>query len=313
LWARPGSQSPPAQPAPSTRVAPGYADEPPAYTSQQTFPPPAQDYPPTSPHGLPPQDTAAPVKTKRRLLGFIKDPVSIILVLVIVAALAIAGLIGGELYARHRAESVVAGAAECVTQDQIKKVSFGPTPFLLQHVTGHYRDISIQTAGNQLRSAKKMAADIRINNVELHGTADSKGTIGELDATINWKSDGIQETVQDSLPFIGGLVNSVTTNASAGTIELSGALGLGSVTVKPQIAGGELALQVVKVTALGVTVPRETAQAALDSFASAMVKNYPLGIHADSVRVTNDGVLAHFSTRNASIPAVQTNPCFANV
>jgi hypothetical protein len=158
-----------------------------------------------------------------------------------------------------------------------------------------------------------MKAEININDVDLHGNADSKGTIGELDAAITWTSQGIQETVQDSIPFIGGLVNSVATDPNAGAIVLSGAFGLGSVTVKPQVSNGELTLQVYKVTAMGAIVPHETAQAALNTFTSALIKNYPLGIKADSVQVTNDGVVAHFSTHNASIPAAQNDPCFAHV
>jgi LmeA-like phospholipid-binding len=300
VWARPADSYPPTRPVPQADQP--YASPPPSY------PPPTLEFPATPP---PSQDTEGPVKTKRRFrIG--GDPVSIILVLVIVAALGIAGVIGGELYGRHRANSVVATAAECVVQDGVS-VSFGPSPFLLQHLTGHYKDISIHTAGHQIRTAKGMKADININDVDLHGNAESKGTIGELDAAITWTSQGIQETVEDSLPFIGGLVSSVVTDPSAGTIVLSGALGLGSVTVKPQIADGDLELQVVKVTAMGVTVPRETAQAALDTFTTAMLKQYPLGIHADSVQVTNDGVAAHFTTRNAPIPAAQTDPCFAHV
>jgi hypothetical protein len=303
--------------SPTTQTAPDHggphfdhAHEPLAQPTHQTKTAPTLEFPAASPYGQPPsQEPAAPVKTKRRFLG---DPVSIILILVIVAALAIAGLIGGELYARNRADNIVAAAAECVVQDQAK-VSFGPSPFLLQHLTGHYRDISIHTAGHQIRSAKGMTADININNVDLHGSGDSKGTIGELDATITWTSDGIKETMQDGVPFVGGLISNVSTNTNAGTIELSGALGLGSVTVKPQVADSGLSLQVVKVTAMGATLPRETAQSALDTFTSAMTKDYPLGIHADSVQVTNDGVVAHFSTRNASIPAAQTDPCFAHV
>ncbi|MGA9494199.1 MAG: DUF2993 domain-containing protein [Mycobacterium sp.] len=301
MWSRPGESGP----------------------SPQHYPPPAHEYPATaqfpagSPHSPPPsQDSVAPVKTKRRFqfrpFRFRGDPVSIILVLVIVAALGIAGLIGGELYARNRANNVVASATQCVVQDGAT-ASFGPSPFLLQHLTGHYNDISIHTAGHNIRNAKGMKADININDVDLHGNADSKGTIGELDANITWTSEGIQETIQDSLPFIGGLVNSVTTNPSAGTIELSGAMGLGGVTVKPQVAGGALTLQVYKVTALGAIIPHETAQTALNTFTSALLKQYPLGIRADSVQVTNDGVVAHFSTHNASIPPGGQDPCFAHV
>ena len=312
IWARPGSQSPPTQPAlqgesPTAQVA---AHEPPAQPAHQTFLLPAQEYPAESPYGQPPsQDPPTPVKTKRRFLG---DPVSITLVLVIVAALAVAGLIAGELYARNRANNVVATATECVVHDQAK-VSFGPSPFLLQHLTGHYRDISIHTAGHQIREAKGMTADININDVDLHGSGDSKGTIGELDATITWTSDGIKDTLENGVPLVGGLINNVSTNTGAGTIEFNGAMGLGSVTVKPAVVGSALSLQVVKVTAMGATLPHETAQSALDTFTSGLTKSYPLGIHADSVQVTNDGVVAHFSTRNASIPASQTDPCFAHV
>ena len=277
------------------------------------LPPPAQEYPATAPfeHQPPLQDTAEPVNPKRRF-RFRGDPVSIILVLVIVAALSIAGLVGGELYARHRANDVVATATQCVVQDGAT-ASFGSSPFLLQHLTGHYKDITIHTAGHNIRNAKGMKADIEIDDVDLHGNADSKGTIGKLDANITWTSDGIQETIQNSLPFIGGLVNGVSTNPSAGTIELTGAMGLGGVTVKPQVSDGQLTLQVYKVNALGVLIPHETAQTALNTFTAALLKQYPLGIKADSVQVTNDGVAAHFSTQNASIPAAQSDPCFAHV
>ncbi|HEY2196593.1 MAG TPA: DUF2993 domain-containing protein [Mycobacterium sp.] len=308
MWARPGDQSSPTQPT-------SQASHPYQPTAPQISPPPppaAEEYPATASfeHQPPLQDIAEAVKTQRRFR--FGDPVSIILVLVIVAALSIASLVGGELYARHRANEVVATATQCVIQDGAT-ASFGSSPFLLQHLNGHYKDITIHTAGHNIRSAKGMKADIEIDDVDLHGNADSKGTIGKLDANITWTSDGIQETIQNSLPFIGGLVNSVSTNPGAGTIELTGAMGLGGVTVKPQVTDGQLTLQVYKVNALGVLIPHETAQTALNTFTAALLKQYPLGIKADSVQVTNDGVAAHFSTQNASIPAAQSDPCFAHV
>jgi hypothetical protein len=304
-WSRPGDQNSPTDPAPQ-------AEHPYQPPTPPTYPPPAQEYPGTATFDQPPpQDLAEPVKAKRRF-RFRGDPVSIVLVLVIVAALGIAGLVGGEIYARHRANSVVASATSCVIQDGAT-VSFGSSPFLVQHVMGHYKDITIHTAGNNIKNAKGMKADIEIDDVDLHGNADSKGTIGKLDANITWTSAGIQETIQNSVPFIGGLVNSVTTDPSAGTIELTGAMGLGGVTVKPEVADGKLTLQVYKVNALGVLIPHETAQTALNTFTAALLKQYPLGIKADSVQVTSDGVAAHFSTQNASIPPGGEDPCFAHV
>jgi hypothetical protein len=55
-------------------------------------------------------------------------------------------------------------------------------------------------------------------------------------------------------------------------------------------------------------------QSTLDDFTAQFTKNYPLGIHADSVQVTDTGVQAHFSTQNASIPNDNSNnPCFAHL
>lgn len=261
--------------------------------------------------GLPaqtPQTPEPPAKAKRR--GF-RDPLSIVLIVVIVFALGLAGLLGAELYARHRANSVVATVVECVVQDKAD-VSFGARPVLLQVATDEYSDISIKTAGNQVKEAKGMRVDLNIRDIKLQDNGDSKGTIGSLDATINWSSDGIKQTVQSAIPLLGGMVSTVTTNPSDGTILLEGTLG--SVTAKPEVVDNGLTLQVLSVTGpFGITVPRETVQGFLDPFTSALTKNYPLGIHADSVQVASDGVTAKFSTRNATIPAGNDDPCFAGL
>jgi hypothetical protein len=49
-------------------------------------------------------------------------------------------------------------------------------------------------------------------------------------------------------------------------------------------------------------LPSEMVQSALDAFTTHLTENYPLVIHADSVQITYDGVTAHYSTRDASIP-----------
>jgi hypothetical protein len=287
-------------------------------------PPPQQPGPPQQPPGWPvgPQEPATTrlpdqpptkdtwVKTKRHRL---RDPLSVVLILVTVAALVVAALIGADLYAQHIADNKVTQATECVTHDKAS-VAFGALPpFLWQHITGRYTDLAITTAGNQIKEAKGMAADVNIYDVDLHGTATSKGTIGALDATLTWTSGGIKETVQDTLPVVGQLVSSVTTNPSDGTIELKGPLGLGSVTVKPQVVNNNLSLQVVDMSGLGMPFPRESVQPALDTFTNQLTNRYPLGIHPDSVQVTSTGVVGHFSTRNATIPPQSQDPCFAKL
>jgi uncharacterized membrane protein len=330
-WARPGTQGPFSQP-PTERLTeristggPGQAPPPPsAGQAQQTerlgaasagmqrpgYPPPP--IPPAGPTEqiAVPGGEPAPAKRKRR---FLRDPLSILLICVIVFSLIIAGLIGAELYVRHVANSKVAQAVACEVKDQAT-ASFGVTPLMLwQQMTKHYTNISVQTAGNQLRDAKGMKLALNIKDVRLNSTANSKGTIGSLDATITWTSDGIKQSVQNAIPVLGPFVtNSVTTHPADGTIELKGMLD--NITAKPVISGKGLDLQIVSFNALGFTLPKESVQSTLDDYTSNLTKNFPLGIHADSVQVTDTGVTSHFSTQNATIPADNNNnPCFANL
>jgi LmeA-like phospholipid-binding len=287
-WARPANQAPPVPPPPQ-------------------FPQSAPGYPAPPPHAEPPQKGSSPLVKIKKLF---RDPLSIVLVLVIVVAVVAAGVLAAELYARSRADDVVAAATECVVEDDVK-VSFGATPFLLQHMTGHYGSISIETAGNQIRDAKGMKAQVNIDDVRLQTSGNSKGTIGALDATITWSAEGIKQTVQNAIPLVGSFVTGVTTNPSDGTIELEAALG--SITTKPEVVDDGIGLQVVNLSGLGFTLPRETLQPALDAFGAQLTENYPLGIHADDVQVTDTGVTARFSTRNASIPQENQDPCFAGL
>lgn len=274
-------------------------------TTPPLGPPPG--LPPGPPLGLPPgppPQPPAPEGPARR------DPLSTILIVVIVVAVALAGLLGAELYVRHTANSIVAKAVSCVVQDSAS-ASFGARPFLIQHFTHSYRDMTVETAGNQIREAKGMKLTLTLDDVRINPTADSAGTLGALDADVTWSTEGIKQTVQGIIPFVGGLINDVATDPSNGTLELQSALG--AVTVKPGVVDGGLAMEVVNVSGLGFTLPRESVQPALDVFTTALTQNLPMGIHADTVGVTDTGVTARFITRDATIPNGQQDPCFAGV
>jgi hypothetical protein len=257
-----------------------------------------------------PNEEPAQVKRKSRL----RDPLSIVLVLIIVVSLVIAGLIGAELYARNTANNKVAQAVACEVKDKAT-ARFGVTPLVLWQVaTQHFTNISVETAGNQIRDAKGMQIKLTIDNVQFKSTPTSKGTIGALNADITWTSQGIKESVQNAIPVLGPFVtNTVTTDPKDGTIELKGMLN--DIKAKPVISGNGLSLQIIDFNTLGFTMPKETVQSTLDDFTANLTKNYPLGIHANSVQVTSTGVQSHFSTQNASIPAGDntSDPCFANL
>ena len=179
-------------------------------------------------------------------------------------------------------------------------VAFDATPLLLQRATDHYRNISIHTAGNRIGNARGMKADVRIDDVRLDGDIEAMGTVGALDAVITWSADGMRQSIQEAISPLRGLVTGVQTNPDDGTIKLQG--NLGSVTTKPQVTDGLEALQVVDATGLGLLLPSEMVQSALDAFTTRLTENYPRDIHADSVQITYDGVTAHYSTRDMSIP-----------
>jgi LmeA-like phospholipid-binding len=263
--------------------------------------PPPPPLPPAEPNWPPPE----PAKPSSRW----RSPQSIILIAVIAVAVLVIGLTGAELYARHKAGSVLVAVAECVVKDDAT-VSFGVNPpFLWQHITGHYTNISVDTGGKQVQAAKGMTADVALSDIRLQGTADSKGTIGSLNATLTWTSAGIKDTVAENLPGIGTLVTDVSTDPSAGTITLQ-AIGDTAVTAKPVVNNGNLELQVTDVSG---PFAKDTVQTALNGLTTTLNEAYPLGIHADSVAVTDTGVVGKFSSHNASIPNGESDACFAEL
>ncbi|WP_328514928.1 LmeA family phospholipid-binding protein [Mycolicibacterium grossiae] len=254
---------------------------------------------------VPPPSDGDGAGDRPRKARFFNRKTSALLALIVVALLA-GGLAGGELYARHRADGILVAVAECVVEDGAT-ISFGVNPpFLWQHVTGHYTNITVTTAGDRVQSADGMTADVTLEDVRLRETDDAKGTIGSLRATLTWKSAGIKDTVAANLPGVGNLITGVRTDPAAGTIILDAGADNG-VTAKPVVANGDLQLQVLDVKG---PLPKDTVQSALDDLTKKLNDNYPLGIHADSVEVTDAGVVGTFSSQDASIPKADENPCF---
>ena len=85
------------------------------------------------------------------------------------------------------------------------------------------------------------------------------------------------------------------------------------IVAKPEVRNQELTLTVERLTGLGFVLPRESVQPALDAFLKQMTENYPMGIHADSVEVTDAGVVGTFSSTDATIPSGDSDPCFADL
>jgi hypothetical protein len=333
-WGRPGNQGPFGNPAaPTERFRTG---QPQGGFGQQDqtvpgqLPGPTEQFSaaaanPQRPGHPPPQGIAGPPRaqppapkeeaTKPKKKGRLRSPLSIFLVLIIVVALVLAALIGAELYARNEATNKIATAAACEAKDTAT-AKFGVAPLVLyQLATKHFTNISVETGGHQFRDAKGMTLQVDIKDIRLNNTADSKGTIGSINATVTWTADGIKDTLTSKV--LGGdiLVSSLTTKPNDKTIEMKGVLE--NIAVQPTVSDGKLKLQIVSYNVLGSSkLGRNSAQSKMDNYTSDLMNKLPLGIHVDSVDVTSTGIVLHLSSQNATIPA-NTNktpdPCFANL
>lgn len=286
-WAPQSTGDVPPPPAPSTPVPP---------PATQVIPGPAEPPPPAE---------AEPKPAKER------DYRSIILISVIVVAVALAAILGVELYARQRSSSLVNKATSCLIQDGAS-VSFGAEPLVLQYLGDHIDKMTIRTAGNQIRQAKEMTVAITLRDISLQKTSDSLGTIGQMDVSVIWPTDGMTKSLQSVLPApLGSLVGDVKTSSATGMVTISAAGGLASVTTKPVIDNGLVVLQSTNVNAV-VGLPRELVQPALDAASKGIVGEYPMGLKATNVSVTDDGLQVDLSSTN--VPMKPSNePCLQNL
>ncbi len=279
------------------------------------MPSPHQEQPPTlqnpvAPPPVEPPPSDAPPQPAEPKKG--RDYRSLVLIAVIVVAVFVAAVLGIELYARQRTSSEVNAATSCLVQDGAT-ASFGPMPLVVQYLGNHIDKLTIKTAGNQIAQAKKMSVAITVRDISLKKTADSLGTIGRLDVEVSWPTAGITESARDLVPgMLGSLVGDATTNESTGEVTLSAAGGLAQITTKPVIKDGMVTLQSENVSAF-IGLPREIIQPALDTFSKGLVGGaYPMGLKAQEVKVTNDGITVKLSSTNQPMKPVE-NPCLQNL
>ena len=153
-----------------------------------------------------------------------------------------------------------------------------------------------------------MTAEVTLKDVRLQDSADSKGTIGSLNATLSWKSAGIKDTVAANLPGVGSLVTGVSTDPGAGTIVLEA--GGNSVTAKPVVTDGDL-------ESAGPRRHRPAAEGHRADRAERpdqeTERQLPARHPRRQRRGDRDRVVGKFSSQNASIPKEDANPCFAGL
>ncbi|MGZ8808250.1 MAG: DUF2993 domain-containing protein [Mycobacterium sp.] len=270
-----------------------------------------------------PPPPAQPTTKRKRFRG----PVTFLLVIVIVLAMAAAGLLGAELYARTVAVDKIKSAAACfieASEDSVD-VSFETSPpVLMQYFDDRYTGFTITTDGSPIRSVEGMTADIAVDDVDVNGDVNKRGTIGAINATIDWTSKGMRESANTALKeaideyldgsifgFLGDwistdeVVTGIHTDASTGIVTLEGMFD-SSIAVKPETTadgGIQLEIQPDGFTLGGdLDLPQEDLQAKLDEMTSELTDN-EYNLRADSLEVSDSGVTARFSASNIDIPA----------
>ena len=105
-------------------------------------------------------------------------------------------LLGAELYARTVAVDKVKSAAACFIEssEDAVDVSFETSPpVLMQYFSDRYTGFTIATTDSHIRSARGITANIAVDDLDLNGGANKSGTIGAIDATVDWTSEGMRD------------------------------------------------------------------------------------------------------------------------
>ena len=205
---------------------------------------------------------------------------------VLVAAL-VAVLVGAEVYVRNRATTCLAQSFESELGTGVD-VDLSWKPVLLQLADRQVPSVTLDSDDTAFGPAKEMQVHAVVRNVDLRDIAEGAGTVGSSSAEVNWPTSGILATVQSQ--SVGALISNVTANPDAGTLTfVVGGDGLAELTVRPTVADGKVAVQTVDASVLGFGLPNSLVDGIVESL-TAGLQQYPLGMTATSVSVTDSGI-----------------------
>ncbi|MFD5175115.1 DUF2993 domain-containing protein [Nocardia sp. NPDC058379] len=224
---------------------------------------------------------------------------TLVIALVVVAALLVAAIAGTEAYARHQISRCISSSFEQQMGSSID-VGFGPKPMLLTYLDGKVGSVTIDSEDNKFGPAVGMVVHAEFDDIELTDRGRGGGTIGSSSAEVTWNNDGIQQT-------LGGMVSGVTSSRTTGVLTLDVIGGLAQLQVQPMVRDGNVVVETKSAQLLGIGLPTDLVQGIVETFTQSL-QSYPLGLRAQEVRVTDDGVtvlLAGGKTTLESAPSGQ--------
>lgn len=217
---------------------------------------------------------------------------SLVIALTVVALLLIAAIGATEAYARHKVSQCISGAFEQQMGSSID-VDFGVRPVLLSYVDGKVGSLTVDSEDNKFGPAVGMVVHATFDDIELVDRGRGGGTINSSTADVTWNNDGIRQT-------LGTMVSGVSSSASTGVLTLDVLGGLAQLEVQPLIRDGNISVETKSAQLLGFGLPTDLVQGIVETFTQSL-QSYPLGLRAQEVRVTDDGVAVHLSGGRTSL------------
>jgi hypothetical protein len=217
----------------------------------------------------------------------------------IVAAL-VAALLAGEFYARHTAKKCMSEQFRNDLGTNVD-IGFSAKPMLLQLIDSKVPYVTVDSDDTAFGPAQQMKVHARVNDVDIEQTSQNAGTIGSSSADISWPTEGIDATLQKE---IGGLVNGVTADDSAGTLNFSVLSGLATVKVKPQIVGDKVEVKTVEAKVIGLGVPSDLVDGIVNAISSSL-QQYPLGMTPKSLEITDKGLEMRLEGGKFTLPLAE--------
>ncbi|MBW0275603.1 hypothetical protein ATM97_29825 [Nocardia sp. MH4] len=211
---------------------------------------------------------------------------TLVIALVVVAALLVAAIVGTEAYARHQISRCISSSFEQQMGSTID-VGFGPKPMLLTYLDGKVGSVTIDSEDNKFGPAVGMVVHAEFDDIELTDHGRGGGTIGGSSAEVTWNNDGIQQT-------LGGMVSGVSSSRTTGVLTLDVIGGLAQLQVQPMVRNGNVVVETKSAQLLGIGLPTDLVQGIVETFTQSL-QSYPLGLRAQEVRVTDDGVTVHLA------------------
>ncbi|WP_280339764.1 LmeA family phospholipid-binding protein [Nocardia neocaledoniensis] len=222
---------------------------------------------------------------------------TLVIAVVVVAVLLVAAIVSTEAYARHQISRCISSSFEQQMGSSID-VSFGPKPMLLTYVDGKVGSVRIESENNQFGPAVGMDVRAEFEDIELVDRGRGGGTIGSSSAEVTWNNAGIQQT-------LGGMVSGVQSSAGSDVLTLDVIGGLAQLQVQPMVRGGNVVVETKSAQLLGIGLPTDLVQGIVETFTQSL-QSYPLGLRAQEVEVTDDGVIVRLEGGKTPLETTDT-------